>query len=154
MTMGIEGPLMRVANLFSCMRDLNWTVANVTTDRFNWYENYYSILLLQVTHHGEWDDSLNVLLHHGQLSHHLLWVRRRVLAPVVDVPVDPPGDRLAGEVLHLKVQLHHLDIGQFIPVGNGIIEQLKRNTSITAICYQKHSRSQHQIQHFIHLQGA
>lgn len=67
------------------------------------------------THHRQRDDGLNIPLDYGQLRHNLLGIWRRVLALVVNVPVDPSGHREAGEVLHLEIQLHHLHIAQHIP---------------------------------------
>lgn len=70
------------------------------------------------THHRQGDDGLDVPLDDSQLRHNLLRVWRRVLPLVVDVPVDPSGHREACEVLHLEIQLHHLDVSQHIPARN------------------------------------
>lgn len=86
------------------------------------------LINLHKSHHRQGDDGLDVPLDHGQLRHHLLGVRRRALAFVVDVPVDPSGHRQAGEVLHLKVQLHDLHVARRIPAAH-THTQMKTNTN-------------------------
>ena len=62
----------------------------------------------RATHHGQGQDGLHVPLDDCQLRHGPLQVRQGSVAPVVNVPHDPALDRLAGEILHLKVQLQNL----------------------------------------------
>jgi len=69
-------------------------------------------------HHGQRHDGPDVPLDDRQLRHHLLQVRRGVATPVVNVPHDAARHRLAGEVLHLEIQLHDLRGGIPIP-GQG-----------------------------------
>lgn len=69
------------------------------------------------TYHRERDYGLDIPLHDCELSHHLLGVRRRILALIVDVPVDPSGHGLASEVFHLEIQLHDFSVTHNLPGG-------------------------------------
>lgn len=66
-------------------------------------------------YHGQGQDGLHIPLDDRQLSDNPLQVGQGTVASIINVPHDPPLHRLAGEVLHLEVQLQDLQGSLTLP---------------------------------------